>query len=129
MFEKEAEERLPQAKIDYYNSFQCKPNEVPAIEIVRFGSGYTKGFKDGAEFGYNKANEWHDLRKDSNNLPKENMKQVMVITNYNECLMGWYCIHQKTWYDCDYPDTDDRIETDGILVIKWKEIVFPKECD
>ena len=29
-------------------------------------------FKDGAEFGYNKANEWHDLRQDPNDLPKEN---------------------------------------------------------
>lgn len=86
-------------------------------------------FIKGAEFGYNKANEWHDLRKDNNDLPKENMKQVMVITNYNECLMGWYCIHQKTWWSSDCPDADDRIETEDIMkvkVIKWKEIVLPE---
>ena len=34
-------------------------------------------FKKGAEFGYNKANEWHDLRKDPNDLPKNN---AMVLT-------------------------------------------------
>ncbi len=87
-------------------------------------------YQYGAEFGYNKANKWHDLRKDPNDLPKENMKQVMVITNYNECLMGWYCIHEETWYSSSCPDSDDYIETGDIMdvkVIKWKEIVLPKE--
>ena len=27
--------------------------------------------KKGAEFGYNKANEWHDLRKDLNDVPND----------------------------------------------------------
>lgn len=93
-------------------------------------SQFEKYLRKAVEYGYNKANEWHDLRKDPNDLPKENMKQVMIITNYNDCLMGWYCIHKKTWYSSDCPDPDDYIETEGIMeikIIKWKEIMFPKE--
>ena len=86
-------------------------------------------FIKGAEFGYNKANEWHDLRRDNKDLPKENMKQVMVITNSNECLMGWYSYPRNTWWDNECPDPQDRIEQDDIKVIKWKEIVLPKEIE
>lgn len=80
MFEKEAEERLPKAEIDYCNSFQCKPNEVPVNEIVRFESGYKKGFKDGAEFGYNKANEWHYVKDGV--LPNTQFGRVDVTVAY-----------------------------------------------
>ena len=108
--EKEAEEYTENPKSAWKQGMTC-------VGSVR------QAFKDGAEYGYNlaheemdylnkhwgngkdKANEWHDLRKDPNDLPKENMKQVMVITNYNECLMGWYCIHEETWYSSSCPDT------------------------
>jgi len=33
----------------------------------------------------------------------------------------------KTWWDNDCPDPQDRIETDSIKVIKWKEIILSKE--
>ena len=36
---------------------------------------YIKAFKDGAEFGYNKANEWHYVK--DGKYPKEN-QLVMV---------------------------------------------------
>ena len=36
-----------------------------------------EAYKDGAEFGYNKANEWHDLRKNPNDLPNV-MDEVLV---------------------------------------------------
>lgn len=114
MFEKEAEEYW-QEQIKLRNQGVFVAKHVKDL------------FKECAEFGYNKANEWHDLRKDNKDLPKENMKQVMVMTNYNDCLMGWYCIHQKTWWSSDCPDVDDKIECDNIKVIKWKEIVLPKE--
>ncbi len=121
MFEKEADE--------YSNNWRVnKKANLNFAELIELRAVIYKAHKDGAEFAY-KANEWHDLRKDQNDLPKENMKQVMVITNYNECLMGWYCIHQKTWYSSSCPDPDDYIETEDIMkvkVIAWKEIVLPE---
>ena len=57
MFEKEAED-----------SFNCK-KVLYKWETDKHS--YIDGFKDGAEFGYNKANEWHDLRKDPNDLPND----------------------------------------------------------
>ena len=57
MFEKEAEE-YGKVKIDLATSMMN-----PQIETAT-----RQGFKDGAEFGYNKANEWH---KPSEKLPKE----------------------------------------------------------
>ena len=51
MFEKEAEEYAKE-KIDLATSMMN-----PQIETAT-----RQGFKDGAEFGYNKANEWHYVK-------------------------------------------------------------------
>ena len=59
MFEKEAED-----------SFKCK-KVLYKWETDKHS--YIDGFKD----GYNKANEWHDLRKDPNDLPN-NGRRVLV---------------------------------------------------
>ena len=67
MFEKEAEE--------YNQKVPFNPLNVEK-EIRR-------AFQKGAEFGYNKANEWHDLRKNSNDLPKESGKYMVAIPNEN----------------------------------------------
>ena len=63
MFEKEAED-----------SFNCK-KVLYKWETDKHS--YIDGFKDGAMFAYNKANEWHDLRKDPNDLP-DNGRRVLV---------------------------------------------------
>lgn len=112
MFEKEAEE--------YFNKTY---NDI----MIRNRNTVTKAFQDGAEFGYNKANEWHYVK--DGDLPKENMKQVMVVTNHSDCLMGWYSYPRNTWWSSECPDPDDRIEFDDIKVIMWKEIVLPKESE
>ena len=63
--------------------------------------------------------EWHDLEKNPDDLPNENMKQVIVMDCRDNYLMGWYCINRKTWYDNECPDEfDDKIKD----VVKWKEI-------
>ena len=108
--EKEAEERLPQAKIDYCNSFQCKPEEVPVIEIVRFGSGYKKGFKDGAEFGYNKANKWHKLDWKKDFPEADKLIRVRLRSG-----MEHIC------ETCYYEPTEDEIGY-GKLVISFYEL-------
>ena len=60
MFEKEAEEWVKK--------------EFPLLDVehTNLEESITeyRAFKDGATFGYNKANEWHDLRKNPDDLPK-----------------------------------------------------------
>lgn len=48
MFEKDAEEYGHEHCCDSCKNLQAR---------------YRKVFKDGAEFGYNKANEWHDIKE------------------------------------------------------------------
>ena len=90
-----------------------------------------KAFKEGAELGYNKANEWHYVKDGDLPTKKLEEKQLLVrVRNYTEdyilayyMLDKYYSKNGKRFYsdiDCDYPiDTED--------VIAWKEIVLPKE--
>ena len=75
---------------------------------------YVQGFVNGAEFGYNKANEWHYMKDVK---PKDN-EYVLIYTDLNNCYVakkvenhfmskGWGFIPMST-------------------VIAWKEIVLPK---
>ncbi len=117
MFEKEAEEYA----IENY----CEEVRPTA----------RNSFKDGAEFGYNKANEWHYPSKGE--LPKDekNFQSYVVVfygakgsfANGKPC---WeelcYDTENKRWVDRDtledlpYVNKEDK-------VIAWKEIVLPKE--
>ena len=122
MFEKEAEEYLIQNLCKTCLTI-CE-NNCPHAESEK------RAFKDGAEFGYNKANEWHYVK--DGDLPKEELeeKQLLVrVRNYTEdCIFAYYMLDKyyskngKRFYsdiDCDYPiDIKD--------VIAWKEIVLPE---
>lgn len=81
-------------------------------------------WQDGAEFGYNKANEWHNLEENPTDLPKENMKQVLVKLSDGSYEMGYYCIHQGVWYndECDSDTLEYYYFDEKIKVVKWKEI-------
>jgi hypothetical protein len=72
----------------------------------------TDAFKDGAEYGYNKANEWHYVK--DGKYPKE--KQLVMVYRVNPLGAN---IAITNWYD-SYKDTK---------VIAWKEIVLPKEIE
>ena len=61
MFEKEAEE--------YAHTKHCKKCSSHCEKKCILVKDDYETFKQGAEFGYNKANEWHDLRKNPNDLP------------------------------------------------------------
>ena len=67
MFEKEAQE--------WVKSHTKIENKESYVELK--GPSAIESFEAGAEFGYNKANEWHDLRKDPNDLP-DNGRRVLV---------------------------------------------------
>lgn len=110
MFEKEAE---------YYAKEKYSPNTDPFIIAVA-----DDAFKDGAEFGYNKANEWHYM-KDVNcyeDLPQNKDVYYAYVVN-----VGAY----------DKPTIERRLgcfaefEYDVMAyhVIAWKEIVLPKEIE
>jgi len=72
-------------------------------------------WKDGAEFGYNKANEWHYVK---DGIFPTHSKGVLVFTDEGVGL-GIYGLDNKKWYTYDT----------GFEVIAWKEIVLPKESE
>lgn len=94
MFEKEAEERITE---QYGTSGEY---------ITR-----QRIWQDGAEFGYNKANEWLYV-KDGKYPTHSN--RVLVFTNEGVGF-GIYGLDNKKWYTYDT----------GFDVIAWKEITLP----
>ena len=99
MFEKEAEEYSTSSKVDYINNI--------AITLVQ------QAYKDGAEFGYNKANEWHYPSKGE--YPKA---KTWVI--------GFY-YGKDNWHKIFYR-ADGKWWGEGQLCqspFAWKEIVLP----
>ena len=96
MFEKEAED-----------SFKCK-KVLYKWETDKHS--YIDGFKDGATFGYNKANEWHYV-KDGEYPTHSN--RVLVFTDEGVGF-GIYGLDNKKWYTYDT----------GFDVIAWKEITL-----
>jgi hypothetical protein len=110
MFEKEAyewTEKNISVGISMYN---------PSIEMY-----CGKAFKDGAEFGYNKANEWQYVK--AGDLPKDN-KEYLVLYYFN--YRGKKEIHCGVRDNLCNDFEIHRCYTEQIIA--WKEIVLPKEC-
>ena len=95
------------------------------------GNGYvddidnhSKTYQKGAEFGYNKANEWHYV-KDGKYPTHENDVTVL----YRDCdkLNTYTCLydtHSELWM---YYNLDNMLlERFDYKVIAWKEIVLPE---
>ena len=106
MFEKEAEEYATRPVL--YGTHTWKDEE--------------KAFKDGAEFGYNKANEWH---KASDKLPE--MDVLVYLWNGVDDFPVVACRHifhgKKEWvWDCKWGSGFTVSQSVGYL---WKEIVLP----
>lgn len=102
MFEKEAEEYAD-------NNFYDLTEEVQEIAKVTF--------KDGAEFGYNKAKEWHYVKDGI--MPKENQWVLVYDGSYTVC--NYHSNTPIKWLD-NYEN-----EVYEGYIIAWKEIVSPKE--
>ena len=134
MFEKEAKERarkLEESQTlgvydsdeDYARDSGWNDGEV---------AGYEEGFKDGAEFGYNKANEWHkqDIDDIYDLISKDwdiryficimkDKSRVTAIGNCDEGCNGEVSVNLFFEHD------DEKYYIDDI--VWWKEIVLPKE--
>ena len=122
MFEKEAEEWVKE------NMDCCKTDNSVNQSIPYFDEEERccakSAFQDGAEFGYNKANEWHFVSKEG----QPNKDDIYLTIRKDGLHLGDYCqggdgdIDCQSW--CDYP-SEEEIQDDS--VIAWKEIVLPKE--
>ncbi len=117
MFEKEAQ---------YYAFVEVKHKKEwyiqhPERSIDEDYEDIKKHWGKGAEFGYNKANEWHYVK---DGKPKE-LHDVLCFVVHNEhryVLQGY--LRDGRWILSPlgtYLNNDD--------VIAWKEIVLPKEMD
>ena len=111
MFEKEAEEAGNEKIKGNYQFARCARKS------------YKDGFKDGAEFGYNKANEWHYPSKGE--YPKEGENVLCYCkcrTEIKFCCVGHIVAggdNKIRWWSSD--------RSEKLNVYAWKEIVLPKE--
>ena len=104
MFEKEAEEFEESKHYRYEDNDYCGD----------IADGIKQAYQKGAEFGYNKTNEWHYVKDE---LP-ELYKDVLVVFPRRDCDVKRLTNHNEwvgrgSW--CSLTD-----------VIAWKEIVLPE---
>ena len=118
MFEKEAEEYVRKIRHDVINWDGAEPEERFYNEI-KFKQAYLAG----AEFGYNKANEWHYPSKGE--YPKEGENVLCYCkcrTEIKFCCVGHIVAggdNKIRWWSSD--------RSEKLNVIAWKEITPPKE--
>ena len=145
MFEKEAEERA--RKLEESQTLSVYDNDEDLARDIAWNegkvAGYEEGFKDGAEFGYNKANEWHYVK--DGDFPKVGQKCYFIYSNFygedNKVIFSESSINvltgvytfildeetgDETTETCFYDDINDE-EIYEQEVYAWKEIELPKE--
>ena len=108
MFEKEAKDY----SIDTYET--CLYDNLPYTNDSR---AREESFRDGATFGYNKANEWHYVK--DGDLPEENQWVLVYDGSYTVC--NYHSNTPIKWLD-NYEN-----EVNEYAIIAWREIVPPKE--
>ena len=123
MFEKEAEEYAGNREV-------CDLLDAISEDLQNYDYGTVahynidllaeECFKDGAEFGYNKANEWHYVK--DGDFPEEE-KEYLIYTKKKKLEI------RKIHISGDGKNylTDVFLMRDLESVIAWKEIVLPKE--
>ena len=111
MFEKEAEKWT----IDYVCKDCSRYKECKSKEHCTCKDCSKEKWQNGAEFGYNKANEWHNV-KDGN---PNNENDILCQISKDEVVVGYYHTVAKRYITIDGQDLYN--------VIAWKEIVLPKE--
>ena len=123
MFEKEAEEYAIE------NFETCLYDVLPYLNDAR---AREQSFKDGAEFGYNKTNEWHkqDIDDIYDLISKDwdirhficIMKDKSRVTAMGLCDEGY---NGEVSVNLFFEHNDEKYYIDDI--VWWKEIVLPKD--
>lgn len=121
MFEKEAEETFRKN----YSEYCCRK------ELL---SPYWDLWQDGAEFGYNKANEWQFVSEKG--LPKESGRYLVYVgggekgvypldfdTEYND--FGYWCLQVGESLGVSDTVFETVTERKEDKVLAWKEIIPP----
>ena len=105
MFEKEA--------VEYETEKRKSFNEY---EQLCWGDVY-KDWKNGAEFGYNKANEWHYVKDEG--TPTKEGHYLVCLRNKDHDIFDCWILFDKDigWYSLQVRLVD---------VYAWKEIVLPE---
>lgn len=113
MFEKEAEEYREKGKSEGYYLVSQEMEQEELDYII------DESFKDGAELGYNKANEWHWIK--DGDFPEEE-KEYLIYTKKKKLEI------RKIHISGDGKNylTDVFLMRDLESVIAWKEIVPPE---
>lgn len=108
MFEKEAKEY-----IDKHSEYD------ETLDMTLVTCSTEKVFRDAAEFGYKKANEWHFVK--NGDLPEENKLCLIYLGNAFNLITGWY--KDDYWYfeDCR------NVNLWQDKVIAWKEVILPED--
>lgn len=109
MFEKEADKYV---KVFTDRSHIWSNDKLMQLQL-------REAYKDGAEFGYNKANEWHYVK---DGLPQDN-EYVLIYTN----LKNTYVARIPTRKNYFITRSGGFIQMSAVIV--WKEIVLPKEIE
>ena len=107
MFEKEAEEYEKMRHYRYEDNDYCGD----------IADGIIQAYQKGAEFGYNKANEWHFVKDGI--MPEENQWVLVYDGSYTVC--NYHSYTPIKWLD-NYEN-----EVNEYAVIAWREIIPPKE--
>lgn len=110
MFEKEAEEWVKSQMV------HCIQEQAPYFDFA------IQAFLAGAEFGYNKANEWHYPPKGEYPKEGENVLCYCKVVNVKFYSTGHTVIggdNKIRWWSSD--------RSEKLNVYAWKEIVPPKE--
>ena len=121
MFEKEAEEYTNNVlKGVNCNIGNPRARQINSIDVE-------EAYQKGAEFGYNKANEWHYPSKGE--YPKDEKNVLCILGEFENINLevGYYSQKEnerERWRFSEYSTPDDS--EDGWGVYAWKEIVLPK---
>ena len=125
MFEKEAKKH----KEEFITVYTSVGGEMKAADMI--GMQKELSYEDGANFGYNKANEWYYVK---DGLPKTSGR-YLVYTGGEPFILDfdtevnsfgyWVVSLGDDWgvQDEDFETVKDRGEDD---VIAWKEIILPE---
>ena len=103
--------------------FEKEANKWVENNLHSTEEDYIKAFKDGAEFGYNKANEWHYVKDED--LPDEGT--YLVVWQNDKGYKEIFIMHYEGGDDEELHWIDGDCEIQDEYVIAWKDITPPKE--